>query len=209
MSIYSNFILLFHFYLFLKTDCPQSLSPRSSNPLSFTTIYQHITPLPQRLSSHSSIHFPVLRFHHSPTLRNIVLDCLADAIILGLYLHNHISHLHSWVLTEARQVKHHTRGGKTMEAHLELRPGLSSAPCHYPKHCWPFYHLANASMSPSPSLLPTVSHFILLVFFNLLYLSLDSCTVISSFFQTRSIRGPQALSISSSLSLTHYNFFCP
>lgn len=132
----------------------------------------------------------MLPFHQSPTLRNIVLDCLADAIIVGLYLHNHISHLHSWVLTEARQVKHHTRGDKTMEAHLELRPGLSSAPCHYKKHCWPFLHLANASMSPSPSSLSTFFPQLL----GLYYL------------QPRSI---SAFSIPSCLFLKLYNFFCP
>ncbi len=42
-----NIILLFHFYLFLETDCPRSSSARSSNPLSFTTIYQHITSFPK------------------------------------------------------------------------------------------------------------------------------------------------------------------
>ena len=106
-------------------------------PPALSVLYDHLPThhsLPQRLSPHPGIHFPALPFHHGPTLRNIVLDCLADAIILGLYLHNHISHLHSWVLTEARQVKHRTRGDRTMEAHLELRPGLSSAPCHYQKN---------------------------------------------------------------------------
>ena len=84
----------------------------SSSPLSFNGHLPTHHSLPQRLSPHPGIHFPALPSHHGPTLRNIVLDCLADAIILGLYLHNHISHLHSWVLTEARQVKHHTRGGQ-------------------------------------------------------------------------------------------------
>lgn len=131
-----------------------------------SVLYDHLPThrsLPQRLSPHPSIHFPVLPFHHGPTLRNIVLDCLADAIILGLYLHNHISHLHSWVLTEARQVKHHTRGDKTMEAHLEFRPGLSSAPRHYQKHCWPFFYLANTSCFPLrlPSQHSSVLQFIL------------------------------------------------
>lgn len=158
-----------------------------------SVLYNHLPThhcVPQRLSPHPSIRFPVLPFHQSPTLRNIVLDCLADAIIVGLYLHNHISHLHSWVLTEARQVKHHTRGDKTMEAHLELRPGLSSAPCHYKKHCWPFLHLANASMSPSPSSLSTFFP----QFLGLYYL------------QPRSI---SAFSIPSCLFLKLYNFFCP
>lgn len=98
----------------------------------------------------------MLPFHYSLMLKNIVLDCLADAIILGLCLHNHISYLHSWVLTEARQVKHHTRGDKTMEPHLELRPGLYSAPRHYRKLCWPFLHLATAFAFPSASSLHTL-----------------------------------------------------
>lgn len=126
-------------------------------------------------------------------LRNIVLDCLADAIILGLYLHNHISHLHSWVLTEARQVKRHTLGDKTMEAHLELRPGYFSAPCHYQKHTWPFFHLANASMSPSPSSLYTLlsCSVYTYVFFNLLYLSFDTCTIMYTYLQPQSICAPR------------------
>lgn len=145
---------------FLSVPLNRLSSQFFSLPLRFSVLYDHLPAhrsLPQRLYPHPGIHSLALPFHHSPTLKNIVLDCLADAIILGLYLHNHISHLHSWVLTEARQVKHHTRGDKTMEAHLELRPGLSSAPCHYQKHCCPFFHLANASMSPSPSSLSTLS----------------------------------------------------
>ncbi len=158
MSLISIILLLtFNFYLFLYRLFSQFIS------LLFqpSVLYDHLPThhsLPQRLSPHPNIHFPVLPFHHSLTLRNIVLDCLADAVILGLYLHNHISYLHSWVLTEARQAKHHTRGDKTMEAHLELRPGLSLAPCHYQKHCWPFFHLANASMSPSP--LPSLRYLV-------------------------------------------------
>lgn len=59
---------------------------------------------------------------------------MADAIILGLYLSNHVSYLHSWVLTEARQVKRHTPGerggwGGTMEAQLELG---QDSPQHHP-----------------------------------------------------------------------------
>lgn len=188
MPTYSWHYSAISFHLFPWTYCPLSSSPCSSSPLSFNGHLPTHHSLPQRLSPHPGIHFPALPFHHGPTLRNIVLDCLADAIILGLYLHNHISHLHSWVLTEARQVKHHTRGGKTMEAHQELRPGLSSAPCHYWKHCWPFFHLANAPMSPSPSSLPYTSWFLSLYFSLLwLYLPLDSYTVISSHHQPRAI----------------------
>lgn len=98
-----------------------------------------------------------------------------------------------------------------MEAHLELRPGLSSAPRHYQKHCWPFFHLANASMSSTPSSLSTLLSFSVytLVFFNLLYLSLDSCTVISSYPQPRSIHAPR-LSPFPPLSRSHsITFFCP
>lgn len=41
----------------------------------------------------------------SPNGGNIVLDCLADAVIPALYLHTHISRWHSRALSEARQVK--------------------------------------------------------------------------------------------------------
>lgn len=119
--------------------------------LSFLTIYQHTALFPEGSALIPASISQFSLFITALTLRNIVLDCLADAIILGLYLHNHISHLHSWVLTGARQVKHHTLGDKTMEAHLEFGPGLSPAPRHYQKHSWPFFHLANASMPPSPS----------------------------------------------------------
>lgn len=109
------------------------------------------TSLPSlKAHHHLSVRSPVPPFHHGPARRNIVLDCLADAIILGLYLHNHISRLRSWVLTEARQVKRCTRGDKTTRAHLELGPGLSSTLCYYRKHCWPFVHLPNTFTSPSP-----------------------------------------------------------
>lgn len=127
-------------------------------PPSCTTIHQHIIAFPKGSTLIPRIHFALLPFHHGPTRRNIVLDCLADAIIPGLYLHNHISHLHSWALTEARQVKHHTPGDKTTEAHLELRPGLSSAPRHYWKRCWPFIHLASCLLLHLPT--PRFSSFI-------------------------------------------------
>lgn len=169
--------------------------------------FTNTTPFPQRLSPYLSIHFPVLPFHHSLMLKNIVLDCLADAIMLGLCLHNHISYLHSWVLTEARQVKHHTRGDKTMEAHLELRPGLYSAPCHYQKHCWPLFHLANTLVSPSPSSLYILLSSLVstLVSFNLLYLYPDFCTVISFYPQPRSSRAPSFLHLFLSLRVTFWS----
>lgn len=105
---------------------------------------------------------------------------MADAIILGLYLDSHISHLHSWVLTGARQVKHRTRGGQNDRGPPgAVGPRLSSAPGHYQKHRWPLFHLANAYVTPCASSLSVLG-----LCFSLFLTSLTcpcaSCHVISS-----------------------------
>lgn len=79
--------------------------------VSSASVYQHMAPLPA-----GSVHVPASISHFclfitALTPRNIVPDCEADAIIPSLYLHNHISHLHSWALKRQQgRLAAHWRG---------------------------------------------------------------------------------------------------
>lgn len=139
----------FHLYLYLWPHCTGS--SRSSRIFADPSL---IPPKAQPLIHPLPLALP---FHQSLTPQNIVLDCMADAIILGLYLHNRISHLHSWVLTGARQVKHHAQGDKNDwgPPGVQFRPATVVVCTEAISKCWwLFLHLANASISLFISSLP-------------------------------------------------------